>query len=116
RNSPEIVIRLRGRRRNSPPQHDQVIVVTEEAAAAMVVYKSIFDGGELRSELENAGIHPLNLEQLRLGRHPSLPSAAYLILNSKFMPLTSSVHSVDESVDGVTSKLLIKLQVITSLC
>ncbi|KAL9271506.1 Ribosomal RNA large subunit methyltransferase N-like protein [Drosera capensis] len=87
----------------------------------MVVYKSIFDGGELRSELENAGISTRFIPSiwkhvLQNPSHcvwddiPSLPSAVYQILNSKFKPLTSSVNSVNESVDGVTSKLLIKLQ------
>ncbi|KAK6945986.1 Radical SAM [Dillenia turbinata] len=41
---------------------------------------------------------------------PSLPTAAYSLLRSKFKPLTSTLHSVIESNDGVTSKLLIRLQ------
>ncbi|KAH9655673.1 Radical SAM domain-containing protein [Citrus sinensis] len=42
---------------------------------------------------------------------PSLPSAAYSLLRSKFKPLTSTLHSVVDSSDDVTTKLLVKLQV-----
>lgn len=42
---------------------------------------------------------------------PSLPSSAYTLLRAKFKASTSVVHSVFESNDGVTTKLLIKLQV-----
>lgn len=42
---------------------------------------------------------------------PSLPSSAYTLLRAKFKAATSLVHSVLESNDGVTTKLLIKLQV-----
>lgn len=45
---------------------------------------------------------------------PSLPSAAYSLLRSKFKPLTSTLHSVVDSSDDVTTKLLVKLQVGTS--
>ncbi|KAI8025150.1 S-adenosylmethionine synthase 2 [Camellia lanceoleosa] len=41
---------------------------------------------------------------------PSLPSSAYPLLRSKFKPSTSTVHSVIDSSDEVTTKLLIKLQ------
>ncbi|KAA8545776.1 hypothetical protein F0562_020773 [Nyssa sinensis] len=41
---------------------------------------------------------------------PSLPSTAYLLLRSKFKPSISTIHSVVESSDDVTTKLLIKLQ------
>lgn len=42
---------------------------------------------------------------------PSLPSKAYAVLRSKFKPSISTLDSVFESNDGVTTKLLIKLQV-----
>lgn len=45
---------------------------------------------------------------------PSLPSSAYSILASKFRPLTSVVDSRIDSSDQVTTKLLIKLQVVWS--
>lgn len=45
---------------------------------------------------------------------PSLPSRAYSLLRSKFKPLTSTLHSVVDSSDDVTTKLLVKLQVGTS--
>ncbi|KAF9665936.1 hypothetical protein SADUNF_Sadunf16G0177000 [Salix dunnii] len=41
---------------------------------------------------------------------PDLPSAAYSLLRSKFKTFTSSVDSVINSNDGVTTKLLVKLQ------
>lgn len=44
---------------------------------------------------------------------PSLPSSAYPLLRSKFKPFTSTLHSVFESNDEVTTKLLIKLQVLS---
>ncbi|MBA0649319.1 hypothetical protein Goklo_016894, partial [Gossypium klotzschianum] len=45
-----------------------------------------------------------------LGEIPDLPSSAYRLLRTKFKPFTSTVHSVFHSTDGVTTKLLIKLQ------
>ncbi|KAL0559766.1 hypothetical protein IC582_000134 [Cucumis melo] len=97
----------------------------------MAVFRSAFDAGELRTEFEKAGIkttfipfiwkHLLH-DQNNLFNHnlasefqweqavPSLPSAAYCLLRLKFKPLTSTVHSVVDSSDQVTTKLLIKLQ------
>ncbi|XP_074280674.1 uncharacterized protein LOC141605699 isoform X2 [Silene latifolia] len=83
-------------------------------------FRSIFDGAALKSELDNAGINPHFIPFLwkhvvqnpdcKWDEIPSLPSAAYPLLNSKFLPLSSSLDSVSHSTDGVTSKLLIKLQ------
>ncbi|KAG2704722.1 hypothetical protein I3760_05G017900 [Carya illinoinensis] len=85
--------------------------------------KSIFDAKEIRAEFEAAGINPSfipiiwkhaiisnNNDNFEWNHIPSLPSAAYPILYSKFNPLTSSLHSLLHSSDQVTSKLLIKLQ------
>lgn len=47
-----------------------------------------------------------------LGDVPSLPSPAYELLRAKFRPLTSSLSSALDSKDGLTTKLLIRLQVI----
>ncbi|TMW96826.1 hypothetical protein EJD97_006704 [Solanum chilense] len=82
--------------------------------------KSVFDSSVIRAEFDKAGINnrfiPLiwkyviqnpdcNWEDI-----PSLPSSAYTSLRAKFKASTSAVHSVFESNDGVTTKLLIKLQ------
>uniref|UniRef100_A0A3Q7ES05 Radical SAM core domain-containing protein n=2 Tax=Solanum lycopersicum TaxID=4081 RepID=A0A3Q7ES05_SOLLC len=82
--------------------------------------KSVFDSSVIRAEFDKAGINnrfiPLiwkyviqnpdcNWEDI-----PSLPSSAYTLLRAKFKASTSVVHSVFESNDGVTTKLLIKLQ------
>ncbi|GAB4853429.1 hypothetical protein Ancab_017620 [Ancistrocladus abbreviatus] len=86
-----------------------------------MAYRSIFDGSELRAEFEKSGIntrfipsiwkHVLqNPNNCRWEEIPSLPSIAYPLINSKFKPLTSTVHSITHSTDGVTSKLLIQLQ------
>ncbi|OVA09374.1 Ribosomal RNA large subunit methyltransferase RlmN/Cfr [Macleaya cordata] len=82
--------------------------------------RSVFDSGVLRSEFEKAGInthfipliwkHVLQNPNSEFNEVPSLPSAAYPILNSKFKFSTSTAHSVLESLDNVTTKLLIKLQ------
>lgn len=102
----------------------------------MVAFRSAFDAGELRAEFEKAGIkstfipyiwkHLLNDSNNLLNHNlvesefewekavPSLPSAAYALLRSKFKPLTSTVHSVVDSSDQVTNKLLVKLQVLAS--
>ncbi|KAJ7946163.1 Ribosomal RNA large subunit methyltransferase [Quillaja saponaria] len=91
--------------------------------------RSVFDAGEIRREFEKAGvdqkfvpivwkhvIQKLNqdskCEEWEWEKQvPSLPSAAYSLLRSKFKkPLSSSVHSVFHSIDNFTSKLLIKLQ------
>ncbi|KAI4298557.1 hypothetical protein L6164_032104 [Bauhinia variegata] len=90
--------------------------------------RSLFDAGDIRREFEDAGLDPKfipiiwkhviqNLKQNSECQEwdwekqvPSLPSAAYSLLRSKFkMPLSTSVHSVFHSSDNVTSKLLIKL-------
>lgn len=95
--------------------------------------KSIFDAKEVRSEFEKASINasfiPLIWKHV-ITHHqnpnntntntittaidwceiPSLPSAAYSLLASKFKPLTTTLHSLHRSSDGVTTKLLIKLQ------
>lgn len=86
----------------------------------MKTYRSVFSGSELRAEFEQSGInfdfipsiwkHVVKNPQCKWEDIPSLPSSAYRVLNSKFKPLTSTVHSVSDSTDGVTTKLLIKLQ------
>ncbi|CAK9315719.1 unnamed protein product [Citrullus colocynthis] len=97
----------------------------------MAAFRSAFDAVEMRTEFEKAGIKPTfipfiwkhlvhdpnNLSSQNLASEfeweqavPSLPSAAYCLLRSNFKPLTSSVHSVVDSSDQVTTKLLIKLQ------
>ncbi|KAH7522793.1 hypothetical protein ACOSP7_005029 [Xanthoceras sorbifolium] len=82
--------------------------------------RSIFDGEIIRTEFDKAGInshflHPIwkfvienpNCEWEEI---PSLPSAAYPLLRSKFKPLSSTLHSVTHSADHVTTKLLVNLQ------
>ncbi|CAE5967867.1 unnamed protein product [Arabidopsis arenosa] len=82
--------------------------------------KSVFDASEIKSEFESAGINPnfaipiwkyvIQNPDCVWDEIPSLPSAAYSLLHSKFKTLTSSLHSLFHSSDGTTSKLLIKLQ------
>ncbi|CAA7036568.1 unnamed protein product [Microthlaspi erraticum] len=82
--------------------------------------KSVFDASEIKSEFESAGINPnfvipiwkyvIQNPDCVWDEIPSLPSAAYSLLHSKFKALTSSLHSLFHSSDGTTSKLLIKLQ------
>ncbi|XP_050209758.1 uncharacterized protein LOC126660340 [Mercurialis annua] len=82
--------------------------------------RSIFNAQDLRTEFESADIshHFIPLIWKFVIKNPNcdwdeipnLPSAAYSILHSKFRTFTSTVHSVIESNDGVTTKLLIKLQ------
>ncbi|ONH91927.1 hypothetical protein PRUPE_8G144200 [Prunus persica] len=84
-------------------------------------FRSIFDAGELKSELEKSGVKPSFMPYIwkqviqnpdaQLDQIPSLPSAAYPLLTSKFKTLTSCVHSAMDSSDQLTTKLLIKLQV-----
>lgn len=84
-------------------------------------FRSIFDAGELKSELEKSGVKPSFIPYIwkqviqnpdaQLDQIPSLPSAAYPLLTSKFKTLTSCVHSAMNSSDQLTTKLLIKLQV-----
>lgn len=81
---------------------------------------SIFDGGELRRQFHSAGINPnfipfiwkyvVQNPNCDWDDIPSLPSAAYPLLRSHFKPSTSSLHTVIDSSDNVTTKLLIKLQ------
>ncbi|CAH8385197.1 unnamed protein product [Eruca vesicaria subsp. sativa] len=82
--------------------------------------KSVFDASEIKSEFESAGINPnfmipiwkyvIQNPDCVWDEIPSLPTAAYTLLHSKFKTLTSSLHSLFHSSDGTTSKLLIKLQ------
>ncbi|KAG4987293.1 hypothetical protein AAZX31_11G001700 [Glycine max] len=86
--------------------------------------RSVFDGGELRREVEKSGIDPKFIP--KIWKHilisakdedwdwekqvPSLPSSAYSLLRSNFKtPLSSSIHSVFHSADNLTTKLLIQL-------
>ncbi|KAF3779104.1 Ribosomal RNA large subunit methyltransferase N [Nymphaea thermarum] len=81
---------------------------------------SIFDVGFLKTELEEAGIsanfipviwkYILDQPNSQINDVPSLPSAAYPVLLSKFRPMTSIVESVTNSEDKVTTKLLVRLQ------
>ncbi|WZZ42916.1 dual-specificity RNA methyltransferase RlmN [Brassica napus] len=82
--------------------------------------KSVFDAPEIKSEFESAGINPnfmipiwkyvIQNPDCVWDEIPSLPTAAYTLLHSKFETFTSSLHSLFHSSDGTTSKLLIKLQ------
>lgn len=82
--------------------------------------RSIFDAAEVRAEFQNAGINSQFIPLIRKyviqnpnsewDDVPSLPSSAYPLLRSKFKPSTSTLHSVFDSIDEVTTKLLIKLQ------
>ncbi|CAA3024526.1 dual-specificity RNA methyltransferase [Olea europaea subsp. europaea] len=85
-----------------------------------MAYKSVFDFSVVKSEFENAGIKPhfipliwkhvLQNPNCQWDEIPSLPSAAYPLLNSKFISCTSTLHSIINSNDTVTTKLLVKLQ------
>ncbi|XP_052192689.1 uncharacterized protein LOC127801515 isoform X2 [Diospyros lotus] len=82
--------------------------------------RSVFDAAALRVEFDNAGINThfipliwkfvIQNPNCEWGEIPSLPSAAYAVLRSKFRPSTSALHSVFHSTDQVTTKLLIRLQ------
>ena len=84
-------------------------------------YRSVFDAAAIRSEFEAAGLnckfipviwkHALHNPDGAWDQIPSLPSAAYLLLRSKFKPHTSTLYSATDSSDGLTTKLLIKLRV-----
>ncbi|XP_022763508.1 uncharacterized protein LOC111309017 isoform X2 [Durio zibethinus] len=86
----------------------------------MATHRSVFDAAELRAQFNDAGINPQFIPSIwkyvlqnpgcELDEIPDLPSSAYPLLCSKFKPLTSTVHSVLHSTDGVTAKLLIRLQ------
>ncbi|XP_015892622.2 uncharacterized protein LOC107426839 [Ziziphus jujuba] len=98
------------------------IDLTEQAKHRIgtMSFRSIFDAGEIRSEFENAGIsckfipliwkYAIQNPNGEWEEVPSLPSAAYILLRSKFKPLTSTLHSATDSSDGLTTKLLIKLK------
>ncbi|RZC54693.1 hypothetical protein C5167_013546 [Papaver somniferum] len=85
-----------------------------------MAFKSIFDSAALRTELEKAGINTSFIPQIwkyviknpncKFDEIPSLPSALYPLLQSKFKTSTSTVDTVLESLDNVTTKLLVKLQ------
>ncbi|KAK6159207.1 hypothetical protein DH2020_006521 [Rehmannia glutinosa] len=85
-----------------------------------MAYKSVFDASAIKAEFESAGFNPnfipliwkhvLKNPEPQWDEIPSLPSAAYPLLNSKFRPCTSTLHSAVNSSDQVTTKLLIKLQ------
>ncbi|PKU84743.1 23S rRNA (adenine2503-C2)-methyltransferase [Dendrobium catenatum] len=85
-----------------------------------MAFRSVFDAVALRNEFENAGISsqfiPIIWKHVRqkptseLDEIPSLPAAAYPILRSKFKAMTSSLTSAAKSKDGLTTKLLIRLQ------
>ncbi|CAM8974202.1 unnamed protein product [Rhodiola kirilowii] len=82
--------------------------------------RSVFDVSEIRSEFDSAGINqkfiPIIWKYVIQNPNcdwdeiPSLPMSAYALLSSKFKPCTSVVHSVFNSSDQVTTKLLIQLQ------
>ncbi|KAJ9159414.1 hypothetical protein P3X46_024922 [Hevea brasiliensis] len=81
---------------------------------------SIFDAPDLRREFEKVGIslhfipfiwkYVIKNPNCEWDDIPNLPSAAYSLLRSKFRTLSSTLDSIVESNDGVTTKLLIKLQ------
>ncbi|KAL6498369.1 hypothetical protein OROHE_026737 [Orobanche hederae] len=85
-----------------------------------MAFKSVFDASAIKSDFESAGVNPnfipliwkhvLKNPNCRWDEISSLPSAAYPLLNSKFKPCTSTLHSAVDSSDQVTTKLLIKLQ------
>ncbi|KAJ4716148.1 Ribosomal RNA large subunit methyltransferase [Melia azedarach] len=85
-----------------------------------MTHRSVFDGGIIRAEFDKAGIKPHFIHSIwkyvienpncEWEKIPSLPSAAYPLLRSKFKSLTSTLHSAVESSDDVTTKLVIKLQ------
>ncbi|XP_043709412.1 dual-specificity RNA methyltransferase RlmN [Telopea speciosissima] len=87
-----------------------------------MAYRSVFDLGAVRSEFEKAGISSRFIApiwkyvlqnpnvDIDFDEVTSLPSAAYSLLRSKFRSSTSTLDSVFESEDNVTSKLLIRLQ------
>ncbi|KAI3753033.1 hypothetical protein L2E82_25077 [Cichorium intybus] len=85
-----------------------------------MTFRSVFDAAFIRAEFDQAGINTqcipsiwkyvLQNPNCEWRDIPSLPSAAYSLLSSKFKPCTSVVDSVFDSTDEVTTKLLIKLQ------
>ncbi|KAG0487220.1 hypothetical protein HPP92_009315 [Vanilla planifolia] len=85
-----------------------------------MAFRSVFDVGTLRNEFDIAGISLQFIPQVwkhvrqnpssNLDEVPSLPTAAYLILRTKFKAMTSSLSSAADSKDRLTTKLLIRLQ------
>ncbi|CAH1450461.1 unnamed protein product [Lactuca virosa] len=85
-----------------------------------MTFRSVFDAAFIRTEFDQAGINTQFIPSIwkyvvqnpncEWREIPSLPSAAYSLLSSKFKPCTSVVDSVLDSIDQVTTKLLIKLQ------
>lgn len=85
-----------------------------------MAFRSIFDSGALISDFESSGIsthfipviwkHVIQHPNCQLDDVSSLPAAAYRLLRSKFRPMTSTLCSALDSKDGVTTKLLIRLQ------
>ncbi|KAG0485461.1 hypothetical protein HPP92_009540 [Vanilla planifolia] len=85
-----------------------------------MAFRSVFDVGALRNEFDIAGISLQFIPQVwkhvrqnpssNLDEVPSLPTAAYLILRTKFKAMTSSLSSAADSKDRLTTKLLIRLQ------
>ncbi|KAI3780158.1 hypothetical protein L2E82_10108 [Cichorium intybus] len=86
-----------------------------------MTFRSVFDAAFIIPEFDQAGINTQCIPSIwkyvlqnptcEWRDIPSLPSAAYSLLSSKFKPCTSVVDSVFDSTDQVTTKLLIKLQV-----
>lgn len=130
------LIRVTTGRPNKNPQRQQAAAIRRGKRRMGI--RSVFDGGEMRREFEKSGIDTkfipiiwkhllLNLNNLfqnadcsnyrwEWDKHvPSLPSSAYSLLRSNFRsPLSSSLHSVFHSADNPTSKLLIKLYVLST--
>ncbi|KAF9600690.1 hypothetical protein IFM89_011361 [Coptis chinensis] len=85
-----------------------------------MAFRSVFDFGSIKKEFEKAEINtnfiPLIWKYViqnpncELSEVPSLPARAHALLTSKFKSTTTTVDSVLESNDNVTTKLLVKLQ------
>ncbi|KAI7730395.1 hypothetical protein M8C21_025340 [Ambrosia artemisiifolia] len=85
-----------------------------------MTFRSVFDAPFIRSEFDKSGINTQFIPTIwkyviqnpncEWRDIPSLPSAAYSLLSSTFKPCTSSVDSVADSTDQLTTKLLVKLQ------
>ncbi|KAF9618133.1 hypothetical protein IFM89_000249 [Coptis chinensis] len=86
-----------------------------------MAFRSVFDFGSIKKEFVKAEINtnfiPLIWKYViqnpncELSEVPSLPARAHALLTSKFKSTTTTVDSVLESNDNVTTKLLVKLQV-----
>ncbi|EPS62421.1 hypothetical protein M569_12372, partial [Genlisea aurea] len=85
-----------------------------------MAYKSVFDVAAIKADFDVAGVnrnfvplvwkHVLQNPNRRWDEIPSLPCAAYSVLNSRYKSCSSAVHSAIDSSDQVTTKLLIQLQ------